>query len=140
MGVCLSKGLGAPVGSLMLGSVDDVAEARVWRKRLGGGWRQAGVLAAAGLYAVEHHVDRLADDHANAQLIAEACGLDPVEVETNIVVIPTSDAAGLVARCRAEGVLVGPVGSDVVRVVTHLDVSAADAKTAAAVLASALQP
>ncbi len=76
-GVCLSKGLGAPVGSLMLGSADQVAEARVWRKRLGGGWRQAGVLAAAGLYAVDHHVDRLADDHDNARLIAEAAGVDP---------------------------------------------------------------
>jgi threonine aldolase len=140
MGVCLSKGLGAPVGSLMLGSADAVAEARVWRKRLGGGWRQAGVVAAAGLYAVDHHVERLAEDHDNARLIAEACGIDPAEVETNIVVVPTDDAPGLVARCRDEGVLVGAVGSDVVRVVTHLDVSASDAKTAAAVLASALHP
>jgi threonine aldolase len=137
-GVCLSKGLGAPVGSLMLGSSDAVAEARVWRKRLGGGWRQAGVLAAAGLYAVDHHVDRLADDHENARVIAEACGVDPADVDTNIVVVPTTDAAGLVARCKAEGVLVGAVGSDVVRVVTHLDVSATDAKTAAAVISSAL--
>ena len=122
----------------MLGSSDAVAEARVWRKRLGGGWRQAGVLAAAGLYAVDHHVDRLADDHENARVIAEACGVDPADVDTNIVVVPTTDAAGLVARCKAEGVLVGAVGSDVVRVVTHLDVSATDAKTAAAVISSAL--
>ncbi len=139
-GVCLSKGLGAPVGSLMLGSVDQVTQARIWRKRLGGGWRQAGVLAAAGLYAVDHHVDRLLEDHQNARLIAEACGVDPADVDTNIVVIRTSDAAELVARCRDEGVLVGAVGSEVVRAVTHLDVSAADAKTAAAVLASALHP
>jgi threonine aldolase len=138
VGVCLSKGLGAPVGSLMLGSSDAVAEARVWRKRLGGGWRQAGVLAAAGLYAVDHHVDRLAEDHENARVIAEACGVDPADVDTNIVVVPTSDAAGLVARCEAEGVLVGAVGSDVVRVVTHLGVTATDAKTAAAVISSAL--
>lgn len=138
-GVCLSKGLGAPVGSLMLGSSSAVAEARVWRKRLGGGWRQAGVLAAAGLYALDHHVERLAEDHENARVIAEACDLDPADVETNFVAIPTPDAAGLVARCRADGVLVGAVGSDTVRVVTHLDVSTADAKTAAAVLASSLR-
>src|SRR4029450_3426528 len=68
--VCLSKGLGAPVGSLGAGPADLIAEARVWRKRLGAGWRQAGVLAAAGLYAVRNNVDRLADDHANAQVIA----------------------------------------------------------------------
>jgi threonine aldolase len=122
----------------MLGSSDAVADARVWRKRLGGGWRQAGVLAAAGLYAVEHHVDRLAEDHENARVIAEACGVDPADVDTNIVVVPTNDAAGLVARCKAEGVLVGAVGSDVVRVVTHLDVTATDAKTAAAVISSAM--
>jgi threonine aldolase len=137
-GVCLSKGLGAPVGSLMLGSADAVAEARVWRKRLGGGWRQAGVLAAAGLYAVEHNVERLAEDHENARVIAEACGVDPSTVETNIVVLSTADAAGLVARCREEGVLLGAVGSDVVRVVTHLDMSPEDAKTAATVLATNL--
>ena len=136
--VCLSKGLGAPVGSLLLGSADQVAAARVWRKRLGGGWRQAGVLAAAGLYAVEHHVERLADDHANARVVADACGLDPETIDTNIVVVPTPDAAGLVARCRAEGVLVSAVGPDVVRVVTHLDVSAEQAQTAAGVIAKAL--
>ncbi|HSK26619.1 MAG TPA: threonine aldolase family protein, partial [Jiangellales bacterium] len=70
--VCLSKGLGAPVGSLLAGPADLVAEARIWRKRLGAGWRQAGVLAAAGLYALDHHVERLAEDHANARLLAEA--------------------------------------------------------------------
>ncbi len=138
--VCLSKGLGAPVGSLLLGTADVVGQARIWRKRLGAGWRQAGVLAAAGLYAVEHHLQRLADDHDNARVIAEACGVEPGSVETNIVVVPTPDAAGVVARCRAEGVLVGAVGADVIRAVTHLDVSAGDAKTAATVLASALHP
>ncbi|MFY9916052.1 MAG: beta-eliminating lyase-related protein, partial [Nocardioidaceae bacterium] len=138
--VCLSKGLGAPVGSLLLGTADVVGQARIWRKRLGAGWRQAGVLAAAGLYAVEHHLARLADDHDNARVIAAACGVEPASVETNIVVVPTSDAPGVVARCRADGVLVGAVGADVIRAVTHLDVSAADAKTAATVLASALHP
>src|SRR3954463_9866598 len=77
MAVCLSKGLGAPVGSLMVGSADAIAEGRVWRKGRGGGMRQVGILAAAGLHALAHHVERLADDHANARLIAEACGVDP---------------------------------------------------------------
>jgi threonine aldolase len=138
MGVCLSKGLGAPVGSLMLGSAEQVAEARVWRKRLGGGWRQAGILAAAGLYAVEHHIERLADDHAHARLIAEAADVDPATVETNIVVMSTDDAAGVVARCRDEGILVAAVGARVVRAVTHLDVSTEDAGRAASVIAKSL--
>jgi threonine aldolase len=133
--VALSKGLGAPVGSLMVGSVDQVAAARTWRKRLGGGWRQAGILAAAGLYALEHNLERLADDHTHARLIAAAAGVDETSVETNIVVIPTSDAAGLVRRCSDEGVLVSAVGAGVVRAVTHLDVSAEDAKAAADVIA-----
>jgi threonine aldolase len=140
MMVSLSKGLGAPIGSLMLGSTDAVAEARVWRKRLGGGWRQAGVVAAAGLYAVDHNIDRLADDHANARLLAEAAGVDHETVETNIVVIPTPDASGLVARCADQGVLVSAVGPSVVRLVTHLDVSAEDAHRAAWVLKRATQP
>ena len=135
MAVCLSKGLGAPVGSLMVGSADAVAEARVWRKRMGGGMRQVGILAAAGLHALEHHVERLADDHAHARLLAEACGVDPAGVDSNIVVVPRSDAAGFVAAARAEGVLAAPVGPTAVRLVTHLDVSRDDAEKAAAVLA-----
>ena len=95
MAVCLSKGLGAPVGSLMVGTADAIAEARVWRKRMGGGMRQVGILAAAGLYALDHHVERLADDHAHARLLAEACGVDPGGVDTNIVVVPRTDAAGV---------------------------------------------
>jgi threonine aldolase len=137
-GVCLSKGLGAPIGSLMLGSVDQIAEARLWRKRLGGGWRQAGMMAAAGLYVLDHHVERLADDHRHARLIAEAAGVDPEQVDTNIVVIATSDAPALVGRCRDEGVLVAAVGPRGVRVVTHLDVSGADAERAAKVIAAAV--
>jgi len=135
MAVCLSKGLGAPVGSLLVGSRDTVAEARVWRKRMGGGMRQVGFLAAAGLHALDHHLERLADDHANARLLAEACGVDPSTVDTNIVVVERSDAADFVARAREAGVLVGTVGSTVVRLVTHLDVSRADAEKAAAALA-----
>ncbi|MEJ7707953.1 MAG: beta-eliminating lyase-related protein [Nocardioidaceae bacterium] len=137
--MCLSKGLGAPVGSLLLASDEQVAEARVWRKRLGGGWRQAGVLAAAGLYALDHHLQRLADDHAHARLIAEAAGLNAAEVDTNIVVIETEDAAGLVSRCREEGVLLSAVGAKVVRAVTHLDVDESQARKAAKIVAAALQ-
>lgn len=137
--VCLSKGLGAPIGSLLLASDEQVAEARVWRKRLGGGWRQAGVLAAAGLYALDHHLQRLADDHAHARLIAEAAGLNAAEVDTNIVVIETEDAAGLVSRCREEGVLLSAVGAKVVRAVTHLDVDESQARKAAKIVAAALQ-
>jgi threonine aldolase len=144
--VCLSKGLGAPVGSLVAGPADLIAEARVWRKRLGAGWRQAGVLAAAGLYAVRNNVDRLADDHANAQAIAAVLAdavpgsVKPDQVETNIVVV---DLAGtgkpvpqVVAEARAEGVLVGGVGPTLLRLVTHLDVSATDCRRAAEVIAS----
>ncbi len=134
MAVCLSKGLGAPVGSLMIGSADAIAEARIWRKRMGGGMRQVGILAAAGLHALDHHLDRLAEDHAHARLLAEACGVDPAGVDTNIVVVPRPDAAEFVAAARAEGVLVSAVGPTAVRMVTHLDVSRDDAEKAAAVL------
>jgi threonine aldolase len=138
--VCLSKGLGAPVGSLVAGSRDVIADARVWRKRLGAGWRQAGVLAAAGLYALDNHVTRLADDHAHARLLADAAGIDPAGVETNIVVIDTYDAPGLVSRTRDDGLLVGAVGPRQVRLVTHLDVSRSDAEMAASILSALLRP
>lgn len=138
LAVCLSKGLGAPVGSLMVGSSDAIAEARVWRKRLGGGMRQVGVLAAAGIHALDHHLERLADDHAHARLLAEACGVDPATVDTNIVVVEVSDAAPVVAAAREEGVLVSAVGPRTVRLVTHLDVSAEQAEQAAGVLTKVL--
>jgi threonine aldolase len=136
MAVCLSKGLGAPVGSLMLGSRDAIEEARVWRKRMGGGMRQVGILAAAGLHALAHHVERLADDHAHARLLAEACGVDPETVDTNIVVVPRADAAEVVLRAAEAGVRVALVGPTVVRLVTHLGISRDDAERAAKVLAS----
>ncbi len=135
LGVCLSKGLGAPVGSLLVGSAERVAEARVWRKRLGGGWRQAGVLAAAGLHALDQHVERLADDHANARVLAQACGVDTTDVETNIVAVPCADAAAVVARAREQGVLASAVGPRTLRLVTHLDVDASAARKAAETLA-----
>ena len=136
LAVCLSKGLGAPVGSLMVGSADAVAEARVRRKRLGGGMRQVGVLAAAGAYALDHHVERLADDHDHARLLGEALGLDPSEVDTNIVVVDRPDAPAFVAAAAEQGVRIAAVGPRAVRLVTHLDVTRADAERAAAVLSS----
>jgi threonine aldolase len=136
--VCLSKGLGAPVGSLVLGPREMVAEARVWRKRLGGGMRQVGVLAAAGLHALDHHVERLAEDHAHARLLAEACDVDPSTVDTNIVVVETPDASAVVVAAREQGVLVSALGERAVRLVTHLDVSRAQVEEAASVLAKAL--
>ncbi|GAA1920316.1 threonine aldolase family protein [Nocardioides hwasunensis] len=138
LAVCLSKGLGAPVGSLVVGSADAIDEARVRRKRMGGGMRQVGVLAAAGAYALDHHVERLADDHAHACLIGEALGLDPAMVDTNIVVVERPDAATFVARAAEEGVRISAVGPRAVRLVTHLDVSRADAERAAAVLSRLL--
>lgn len=136
--VCLSKGLGAPVGSLVLGSADMIDEARVRRKRLGGGMRQVGVLAAAGLHALDHHLDRMADDHDNARLIAEACGVDPVTVPTNIVVVDVASAPDVVAAAAEQGVRVGAVGPQRVRLLTHLDISREDAEQAAKVLSSIL--
>jgi threonine aldolase len=143
--VCLSKGLGAPVGSVLVGSTDLITEARVWRKRLGAGWRQAGVLAAAGLYALENNIDRLAEDHANARLIAETLAdaapgsVKPDQVETNIVVADLSSTgksvAFVVGAAREAGVLVSGVGATQLRVVTHLDASTSDCRSAAETLA-----
>ncbi len=138
MAVCLSKGLGAPIGSLMLGSADQVAAARVLRKRLGGGMRQVGVLAAAGLYALDHHLERLAEDHEHARLLAAACGQEPDLTETNIVVVDVPDAPAVVAAAKEHGVLVGAVGPTKVRMLTHLDVSRSDVETAAKVLGGLL--
>ncbi len=139
LAVCLSKGLGAPVGSLLVGSAEVVEQARVRRKRMGGGMRQTGILAAAGLHALDHHVERLAEDHANAALLARACGVDPAQVETNIVVVPHLDAQGLVARAAEQGVIVSAVGPRAVRLVTHLGVTRPDAERAAAVLGRLLE-
>ena len=137
--VSLSKGLGAPVGSVLVGSAATIAEARAWRKRLGGGWRQAGILAAAGLHALDHHVDRLADDHRHARMLAEAAGTDPDAVATNMVVVRCESAPSLVEDLRAGGVLAGAVGPQAVRLVTHLDVDDAATAQAAKVLSDALR-
>ena len=129
--VCLSKGLGAPIGSVLVGEADKIAEARVWRKRTGGGMRQVGVLAAAGHYALDHHLERLADDHARAQRLAFAIAeavddvVVPEHVETNIVVLdlgPTGwKAPALAAAAREQDVLLSALGPTFARLVTHLD-------------------
>lgn len=120
--VCLSKGLGAPVGSVLVSSAQRIAEARVWRKRYGAGMRQVGMLAAAGRHALAHHVDRLAEDHARARRLAEGLGADPTQVDTNIVVLDVPGAAGIAAAARADGVHISALGPRFVRLVTHLDV------------------
>jgi threonine aldolase len=133
--IALSKGLGCPGGSVLAGTREDIAALTRYRRMLGGAMRQAGVLAAAGLHALDHHVERLADDHTHARLLAEACGLDPATVDTNIVVVPRTDAVDFVAAAAAAGVRISAVGPRAVRLVTHLDVSKADAELAASILA-----
>jgi threonine aldolase len=136
--VCFSKGLGTPVGSALCGPRDVIARALRVRKMLGGGWRQAGLLAAAALHALDHHVDRLADDHANARRLAQGLqGLPGVTVQTpqtNIVFVDVDPARahGVAERARAAGVLC--TGLYRLRLVTHLDVNADDVDTAVAVL------
>ncbi len=141
--VCLSKGLGAPVGSVVSGDASCITEVRLWRKRLGGGMRQAGILAAAGLHALRHNVDRLAEDHANAATLAQALrgapGVDVVEVAvpTNMVVFDsTVPAAEVVAAASREGVLIHAVSEHRVRCVTHRDLDASAVRRAADVLSS----
>ncbi|MEI6220928.1 MAG: GntG family PLP-dependent aldolase [Actinomycetes bacterium] len=134
--VCLSKGLGAPVGSLMLSNKERVASARIWRKRYGGGMRQIGMLAAAGHYALDNNIDRLSQDHAHARSLASAVSavspavVNPAEVDTNIVILDLAGAARSAAELNGElknaGILASTVGPTILRLVTHLDVSAAD--------------
>jgi threonine aldolase len=136
---CLSKGLGAPVGSVLCGSEAYVARARRWRKLLGGGMRQAGVLAAAGLHAIENHVDRLAEDHANARLLANGLAhvrgvaIDPSTVQTNIVFFDVSglgvEPALFLDRLASDGVRLSGAGGRV-RAVTSYEVTRADVEYA----------
>jgi threonine aldolase len=128
---CLSKGLGAPVGSMLVGSQELMDRARLFRKALGGGMRQVGILAAAGLMALEEGPKRLHEDHANARLLAEALAtlsqaeIDPESVETNIVIfrlLGSLQAAEIVARLKARGILASAFGPQAIRLVTHLDV------------------
>ncbi len=142
---CLSKGLGAPVGSMLVGSRELIEGARVHRKALGGGMRQAGILAAAGLMALEEGPAALAEDHAKARVLAEAVApyvqIDLEGVQTNIVIFAVADAAGVVSRMKEKGVVASAVGPEAVRFVTHRDVSVEDcrraAETAVGILAGA---
>jgi threonine aldolase len=145
---CLSKGLGAPVGSMLVGSAELMDRARLFRKALGGGMRQAGVLAAAGLIALEQGPQRLHEDHANARLVAEALAnmegvaIDLDAVETNIVIFKlmgSRSARELTSRLKARGILMTAIGPDSVRLVTHLDVSRGDCVEAAEALAEEIE-
>ena len=133
---CLSKGLGAPVGSMLVGSREAIAQARIYRKALGGGMRQAGVLAAAGLIALEEGPKGLAADHANARFLAEALAgsldIDLTGVQTNIVVfeLRSGTMAEFAAAMKARGVIVSVIGETTGRLVTHRDVSRQDCETA----------
>ena len=144
---CLSKGLGAPVGSLLVGSAEAMERARHFRKSLGGGMRQAGILAAAGLIAMEEMPTRLEEDHRNACVLAKAvvghkaAEIDMTTVQTNIVIFKLTkgrDAAAFVAAMKEQGVLTSAIGPRAVRFVTHFDVSREDCERAAKVAAEVL--
>ena len=142
--ICLSKGLGAPVGSMVAGGVDFIEEVHRYRKMFGGGWRQAGILAAAGIYALKNNVQRLAEDHANAKLLGQGLAeipgiiLSPQEVETNIIIFAIQEGylppRQIRERLKARGVLINPIEPPKMRAVTHLDVSRQDCLTALEVM------
>ncbi|RME69393.1 MAG: aminotransferase class I/II-fold pyridoxal phosphate-dependent enzyme [Verrucomicrobia bacterium] len=147
--VCFSKGLGAPGGSLLAGSAEMIRRARRYRRMAGGAMRQAGFLAAACLHALDHHIDRLAEDHANARLLAtelaasDRVRLDLATVQTNIVCFAVTDdapdAATIVARARQRGVLLFALGPRLLRLVTHLDVDTAQCQRAARILREVIE-
>ena len=131
---CLSKGLGAPVGSVLVGPKETIQKARFWRKRLGGAMRQAGIIASAGLYALQHHIDRLEDDHKLAKKLAlglKNLGLDvdPDSVKTNMVMLRYADCDRLLAKLKEKGILAGLSVPGVIRFVTHLDITEEDIDT-----------
>jgi threonine aldolase len=138
LSVCLSKGLGAPVGSLVIGSAEKIERARQIRKRMGGGMRQVGILAAAGIYALDHYIDRLLEDHAKAERLAKALEPHSTWGGTNIVYLKDVDAPSVVARARDNGVLVVQMGPRLVRAIAHMDVDDAAVDHAADVLAMVL--
>lgn len=138
---CLSKGLGAPVGSMLVGDAETIHRCHRVRKRFGGGMRQIGMLAAAGLHALEHHVERLAEDHANARRLAAGLQVlgyrvDPMP-ETNMVMFHVEDVMGFLRETRSRDLLINPTKPGVFRAVTHLDVSADDVDDALARIAEA---
>ena len=146
---CLSKGLGAPVGSVLVGSQADIARARLYRKRLGGGMRQVGVLAAAGLVALEEMPGRLGEDHRNARLLAEGLArcpgvaIDPKSVQTNIVIFDIArtglSSQMLSAALKARGVLANGIGATWMRMVTHADVDKKDCEQAIEILSDVVK-
>ncbi|WP_353068744.1 GntG family PLP-dependent aldolase [Tunturibacter empetritectus] len=151
---CLSKGLGAPVGSMLLGSKKAIESARVYRKALGGGMRQAGVLAAAGLIALHDMPKRLQEDHSNARLLADAVAAEPSKAETDLDSVQTNivifklrgkdhanggDAVGFVAALKQKGVLASAIGPHSVRFVTHYDVDRAACTNAAVIISEELR-
>ncbi len=146
--VCLSKGLGAPVGSISLGSKEAIAECRIWRKRYGAGMRQIGLLAAAGHYALDHNIDRLAQDHLRAKKMALALAahdstlIDPSHVDTNIVGLDLTHAgitaADFAARCKENGLWISALGKTYARLVTHLDFDDAQCDEAIAAMVKSL--
>jgi len=145
---CLSKGLGAPVGSLIASDRSTVEKLRRFRRMYGGGMRQAGILAAAGIYALEHNVSRLQEDHDHARVLANALkkiptvSVEPAQVETNIIVFdvlsPRRSPADILADLKKEGVLVNAVGGTTFRAVTHLDVTSKDIEEAGQIFATVL--
>lgn len=139
---CFSKGLGAPVGSVLAGSTKLIQRAHRFRKMFGGGMRQVGILAAAGLHALEHHVERLADDHRNARRLAEGLAALDVEVreapETNMVYFRMDDVAGFLRETRARDLWINPMAAGTFRAVTHIDVDADDVEDALGRTAEAL--
>lgn len=145
----LSKGLGCPVGAVLAGSAEFIEQAWFWKHRLGGAMRQSGMLAAAGLYALDHHIDRLAEDHANARLFADrvtrlpGVRLDSDEVQTNLVFLDVREtgftAQELSARLMRQGIRIGAEGACRLRIVTHMDVSKAQVEEAAEAFAAVLR-
>ena len=147
--VCLSKGLGAPIGSMMISTKERVEEARIWRKRYGAGMRQVGIIAAAAHYALDHNIERLAQDHARARTIATALAaidsslVDPAKVVTNIVGLDLSEismsAADLASKARDAGLWISALGPNYARLVTHLDFSDVQCDEAIAILTTILK-
>ena len=136
MSVCFSKGLGAPIGSMMLSTKEKIAEARIWRKRYGAGMRQIGLLAGAINYALDHNIERLKEDHNRAAVIASACGLS--KPDTNIVALDVSeypfDAVQFAGILKDNGILAGALGKNFVRLVTHKDLTDSDIEQTCEVL------
>jgi threonine aldolase len=142
--VCFSKGLGAPIGSALVGDADFIAEARRFKQMFGGGMRQSGLIAAGALYALENNRERLADDHANARAFAQAIAdvdgisVDLDAVQTNIVYFTVDDPGDIVDDCLERGAAMLTLGANIIRAVFHLDVTRDDTMKAAAIVASAV--